>query len=99
MKSIANNLRHLRSIKNLTQEQLSKALFPIGELTKPQVREIASKIGLVTADKKDSQGLCFIGKVKLPIFLQQQLAPKKGRVLRIKEDFLPQLNELVEELV
>ena len=55
----------------LSQEQLSKALFPIGELTKPQVREIASKMDLVTADKKDSQGLCFIGKVRLPEFLQQ----------------------------
>jgi len=53
---------------------LAKALFPIGELTKPQVREIAAKMELITAEKKDSQGLCFIGKVKLPVFLQQQLA-------------------------
>ncbi|MFM1773011.1 MAG: tRNA 2-thiouridine(34) synthase MnmA [Bacteroidota bacterium] len=81
----------------LNQAQLSKALFPIGELTKPEVRVIAAELQLPNADKKDSQGLCFIGKVKLPVFLQQQLAPKKGRVLRIKDEFLPQLNELVNE--
>jgi tRNA-specific 2-thiouridylase len=67
----------------LTQEQLSRALFPIGDLLKPEVREIAKKIGLVTADKKDSQGLCFIGKVHLPEFLQQRLEPKKGKVVEI----------------
>ena len=70
----------------LTQAQLSKALFPIGELTKPRVREIARKIGLVTADKKDSQGLCFVGKVHLPEFLQQRLEPKKGKVIVIPPD-------------
>ncbi|MFK7049068.1 tRNA 2-thiouridine(34) synthase MnmA [Flavobacterium columnare] len=68
----------------LSQEQLSKALFPIGELTKPQVREIATKMELITADKKDSQGLCFIGKVRLPEFLQQQLQPKEGFVYEIE---------------
>lgn len=67
----------------LTQDQLSKALFPIGELTKPQVREIAREQGLITAEKKDSQGLCFIGKVRLPEFLQQKLLPKKGVVLEV----------------
>lgn len=67
----------------LTQDQLSKALFPIGHLQKPQVREIAQELGLITADKKDSQGLCFIGKVKLPDFLQQQLKPKTGKVIEI----------------
>jgi tRNA-specific 2-thiouridylase len=67
----------------LTQEQLSKALFPIGELLKPEVREIAKKAGLATADKKDSQGLCFIGKVHLPDFLQQRLEPKKGKVIEV----------------
>lgn len=67
----------------LSQEQLSKSLFPIGELTKPQVREIASKMDLVTADKKDSQGLCFIGKVRLPEFLQQKLQPKNGLIIEI----------------
>jgi len=71
----------------LTQEQLSKALFPIGELEKPEVRRIASEIGLATAEKKDSQGLCFIGKVRLPDFLQQQLQPKKGKVVEINADY------------
>ncbi|TXG38938.1 tRNA 2-thiouridine(34) synthase MnmA [Seonamhaeicola maritimus] len=70
----------------LSQEQLAKALFPIGELTKPEVREIADDIGLVTADKKDSQGLCFIGKVKLPYFLQQQLKPKEGVIVEIPKE-------------
>ncbi len=70
----------------VSQEQLSKALFPIGELTKPQVREIASQLGLATADKKDSQGLCFIGKVRLPDFLQQQLQPRKGDIIEISAD-------------
>ena len=70
----------------LSQEQLSKALFPIGELTKPQVREIAAKLDLITAEKKDSQGLCFIGKVRLPEFLQQQLKPKEGVVYEITAD-------------
>src|SRR5690606_16882521 len=67
----------------LTQQQLSKSLFPIGELLKPEVREIARRIGLVTADKKDSQGLCFVGKVHLPEFLQQRLEPRKGKVVEI----------------
>jgi tRNA-uridine 2-sulfurtransferase len=70
----------------LTQEQLSHALFPIGELLKPEVREIAKKIGLVTAEKKDSQGLCFVGKVHLPEFLQQRLQPKKGKVIQVEAD-------------
>ncbi|MFT7251735.1 MAG: tRNA-specific 2-thiouridylase [Flavobacterium sp.] len=67
----------------LSQEQLAKALFPIGELTKPQVREIAAEMELITADKKDSQGLCFIGKVRLPEFLQQKLEPKEGLILEV----------------
>jgi tRNA-specific 2-thiouridylase len=71
----------------LSQAQLSKTLFPIGELTKPEVREIAAKLDLVTADKKDSQGLCFIGKVRLPDFLQQQLQPKQGQIIEIPESF------------
>ncbi|KAB1062001.1 tRNA 2-thiouridine(34) synthase MnmA [Salibacter halophilus] len=70
----------------LNQDQLSKALFPIGHLQKPEVRKIAEEAGLVTADKKDSQGLCFIGKVKLPDFLQQQLKPKVGKVVEIPKD-------------
>ena len=71
----------------LTQEQLSKVLFPIGHLQKAEVRDIASKQNLVTADKKDSQGLCFIGKVSLPDFLQQQLKPKKGEIIEIASNF------------
>lgn len=67
----------------LSQEQLSKALFPIGELTKPEVRDIAMQLDLVTAEKKDSQGLCFIGKVRLPEFLQQQLQPKEGLIYEV----------------
>ncbi|WP_370476671.1 tRNA 2-thiouridine(34) synthase MnmA [Tamlana flava] len=70
----------------LSQQQLAKSLFPIGELTKPEVREIASKLDLVTAEKKDSQGLCFIGKVKLPDFLQQQLKPKEGVIVEIPKE-------------
>ena len=71
----------------LTQAQLSKVLFPIGHLQKSAVREIAANQDLITADKKDSQGLCFIGKVRLPDFLQQQLAPKKGNIVEIPDDF------------
>ena len=70
----------------LSQKQLSKALFPIGELTKPEVREIAKKADLITAEKKDSQGLCFIGKVRLPEFLQQKLQPKEGVIVTIPAD-------------
>lgn len=69
----------------LSQNQLAKALFPIGELTKPEVRAIAKAQDLITAEKKDSQGLCFIGKVRLPEFLQQQLKPKEGVILEVAE--------------
>lgn len=70
----------------LSQEQLSKTLFPIGELQKPEVRKIAAANGLITADKKDSQGLCFIGKVRLPEFLQQKLKPKKGVIVEVPSE-------------
>ena len=70
----------------ITQEQLSKALFPIGGLLKSEVRKIASEMNLVTADKKDSQGLCFVGKIKLPEFLQQKLEAKKGPVIEVPID-------------
>ncbi|MDO6597644.1 tRNA 2-thiouridine(34) synthase MnmA [Oceanihabitans sp. 2_MG-2023] len=70
----------------LSQDQLAKALFPIGELQKPEVRKIAAEQDLITADKKDSQGLCFIGKVRLPDFLQQQLKPKEGVIVEIPEN-------------
>ena len=71
----------------LTQDQLAKTLFPIGHLQKAEVREIAREMNLVTAEKKDSQGLCFIGKVSLPDFLQQQLQPKMGNIIEIPESF------------
>ncbi|MBT7984281.1 tRNA 2-thiouridine(34) synthase MnmA [Flavobacteriaceae bacterium] len=67
----------------LSQKQLSKVMFPIGELNKNEVREIAKQQNLITAEKKDSQGLCFVGKVKLPEFLQQKLKIKKGLVVKI----------------
>ena len=70
----------------LSQEQLSKALFPIGQLQKAEVRQIAQENGLITADKKDSQGLCFVGKIALPTFLQQKLAPKIGPVIEVPSD-------------
>ncbi|CAZ94623.1 tRNA (5-methylaminomethyl-2-thiouridylate)-methyltransferase [Zobellia galactanivorans] len=70
----------------LSQEQLSKTLFPIGDLNKPEVRQIAADNNLITADKKDSQGLCFIGKVRLPEFLQQKLKPKKGVIVEVPSD-------------
>lgn len=89
----------------LSQEQLAKALFPIGEFLKPEVREIAAKNNLITAAKKDSQGLCFIGKVRLPEFLQQQLKPKKGIIYEVSKNNevyniqKPIFNNLVDELL
>jgi tRNA-specific 2-thiouridylase len=71
----------------LNQEQLSRILFPIGDLPKEKVRRIAAEQGLPTAGKKDSQGICFIGKVDLPTFLQQQLKPVKGEVIEIPRRF------------
>ncbi|MCM4165233.1 MULTISPECIES: tRNA 2-thiouridine(34) synthase MnmA [unclassified Arenibacter] len=88
----------------LSQEQLSKTLFPIGELQKPEVRKIAAENDLITADKKDSQGLCFIGKVRLPEFLQQKLRPKKGVIVEVPavlEHYgsdIPKFNSKLEEL-
>ncbi len=88
----------------LSQKQLSKSLFPIGELTKPEVREIAAKLDLITAEKKDSQGLCFIGKVRLPEFLQQKLKPKEGVIIQVPNDSpiydreIPQFKTREEEL-
>lgn len=75
----------------LTQQQLAKTLFPIGHLQKSEVRKIAAAQALVTAEKKDSQGLCFIGKVRLPDFLKQQLAPKQGPIISIPVTQVPQL--------
>ena len=72
----------------LSRQQLSEVLFPLGDLTKNEVRDIAKELNLITADKKDSQGLCFIGKVKLPDFLKQQLKPKIGKIIEIDKNFL-----------
>ena len=99
-----NNKDQSYFLCQLNQKQLSKALFPIGELTKPEVREIAREMELATADKKDSQGLCFIGKVSLPTFLQQQLKAKEGEIVEIFSDFAeyhkekPEFSSKLEEL-
>jgi tRNA-uridine 2-sulfurtransferase len=80
----------------LNQHQLSRALFPLGNLQKQRVREIASGMGLATANKKDSQGICFVGKVDLPLFLQQKLQPAIGDIIEIPAGFrdIPRQNEL-----
>jgi tRNA-specific 2-thiouridylase len=71
----------------LSQEQLSKALFPLGDIEKPEVRRIAAELNLPAANRKDSQGICFVGKVDLPVFLQQKLKPKKGNIIEIPANF------------
>ena len=81
-----NNKDQSYFLCQVSQEQLAKSLFPIGELQKSEVREIASELGLITADKKDSQGLCFIGKVRLPEFLQQKLQPKDGDIVEVSAE-------------
>ncbi|MBN2636241.1 MAG: tRNA 2-thiouridine(34) synthase MnmA [Prolixibacteraceae bacterium] len=83
----------------LNQKQLSKALFPIGDLLKPEVRKIAKEQNLPTADRKDSQGICFVGKVDLPTFLQQQLEPKPGNIIEIPASFMEKKKqaEITEE--
>lgn len=73
----------------LSQEQLSSTLFPIGHLEKPEVRRIAQEQGLASADKKDSQGICFVGKVHLPVFLQQKLKAREGNIFEVPAE-LPQ---------
>ena len=70
-------------LSQINQKQLEKILFPIGHLTKSEVRKIAEDNNLITAKKKDSQGLCFVGKIKLPVFLQNQIKPKKGDIIEI----------------
>lgn len=82
-----NNKDQTYFLCQLTQQQLSKALFPIGDIVKPEVRRLAAEAGLPSADKKDSQGICFVGKVDLPIFLQQKLTAKDGEVVEIFSDF------------
>ena len=81
-----NNKDQSYFLCQLSQKQLEKTLFPIGEMTKPEVREIAKELDLITADKKDSQGICFVGKVKLPDFLKQQLKPKEGDIVEMLKD-------------
>lgn len=81
-----NNKDQSYFLCQLKQEQLKYALFPIGELEKPEVRRIAEAQSLITADKKDSQGLCFVGKVRLPDFLQQKLQAKEGKIVEIPAD-------------
>ncbi len=71
----------------LTQEQLSRAMFPIGDLIKPEVRRLAHEADLPSADKKDSQGICFVGKVDLPTFLQQKLKPCEGDVVEVYDAY------------
>lgn len=72
----------------LSQSQLSKALFPVGNIEKSEVRRIATELGLATAKRKDSQGICFVGKVDLPIFLQQKLKAKKGNIIEIDNNWV-----------
>ena len=81
----------------LMQEQLSYALFPIGHLQKPQVREIAAQQKLATAKRKDSQGICFVGKVDLPVFLQQQIAAREGNVHEILPSWRGYGREVADE--
>lgn len=83
-----NNKDQSYFLCQLNQEQLSKALFPIGHLDKPEVRKIAAEQQLPTATRKDSQGICFVGKVDLPTFLQQQLEPKTGNVIEVPAEFM-----------
>lgn len=71
----------------LSQEQLAKAMFPIGDLLKPKVRELAREADLPSAEKKDSQGICFVGKVDLPTFLQQKLAPHEGDIVEVYDAY------------
>ncbi|TXD82777.1 tRNA 2-thiouridine(34) synthase MnmA [Subsaximicrobium wynnwilliamsii] len=104
LSGVDNNKDQSYFLCQLSQAQLTKALFPIGELTKPEVREIAKAQDLVTADKKDSQGLCFIGKVRLPEFLQQKLKPKEGLIVEIPKSLesfsveMPEFESKIDEL-
>jgi len=88
-----NNKDQSYFLCQLSQNQLKRALFPIGEMQKAEVREIAKKLKLASADKKDSQGICFVGKVDLPVFLQQKLASKKGDIIEIPIEFYTNQNE------
>ena len=80
----------------LTQEQLSKALFPIGDIVKPEVRRLAHEADLPSADKKDSQGICFVGKVDLPTFLQQKLKPCEGDIVEVYDPYYTDNEQYLE---
>lgn len=82
-----NNKDQSYFLCQLSQEQLSHAVFPIGDKEKPEIRRIADELGLASAHKKDSQGICFVGKVDLPVFLQQKLTARKGQIVEIPADF------------
>jgi tRNA-specific 2-thiouridylase len=89
-----NNKDQSYFLCQVSQEQLATAIFPVGDLTKPEVRKIADKLGLATAQRKDSQGICFVGKVHLPTFLQQKLDARKGDIVEIKEvRYYPEIME------
>ncbi len=93
-----NNKDQSYFLCQLSQEQLSKAMFPIGHIIKPEVREIARRERMASAEKKDSQGICFVGKVDLPVFLQQKLKAMKGKIIEIMPDkadeIIPKSNSL-----
>ena len=89
-----NNKDQSYFLCQLNQKQLEKSLFPIGDLIKPEVREIANKLKLASAEKKDSQGICFVGKVDLPVFLQQQLKAKEGNIIEIPVDYYDKIEDI-----
>jgi len=98
LSGVDNNKDQSYFLCQLSQAQLATALFPIGNLTKPEVRTIAEKLGLATAQRKDSQGICFVGKVHLPTFLQQKLEAKKGDIVEIKDTKnYPEIEEGIPE--
>jgi tRNA-uridine 2-sulfurtransferase len=80
----------------LSQDQIRDVLFPIGHLMKPEVRKIAAELDLASAKKKDSQGICFVGKVDLPTFLQQKLKPKIGEIIEIAKDQIGQIDQRID---
>ncbi|NMC40955.1 MAG: tRNA 2-thiouridine(34) synthase MnmA [Bacteroidales bacterium] len=82
----------------VTQDQLAGALFPVGGMTKSEVRETAARLRLPTAHRKDSQGICFVGKVHLPVFLQQKLKPREGKIIDIPADAIPEIRKSFPEI-
>jgi tRNA-uridine 2-sulfurtransferase len=86
LSGIDSNKEQSYFLCQLSQQQISKVLFPIGHLQKPELRKIAEQAGLATANRKDSQGICFVGKVDLPSFLQQKLKSKEGITVEVPAD-------------